>query len=144
MCDVGRILLLKGGLCCICLWVVRRGDMIISQPRVIGGGTWVGLQGHVLHDGVCISVCFDLLSQLEHGLLHRDNVNRARGLLGNPLQHLDVGLKLFKGMGVLAGGILASRGWHERGNIVCGILDLCRGESGANPSFWVAAVTVSK
>ena len=90
-------------------------------------GTWVRLHGHVLHHGVCISVCFDLLSFLKHSFLHRNNVNGPWLRPRDPLEHLDVGLELFKGVGMLAPRDLASRWRHEWGNVVGVLLDLCGG-----------------
>ena len=87
----------------------------------------MGLHGHVLHNGVCVSVCSDLLSFLEHGFLHGDDVNGPWGWLRKPLEHLDVGLELFKRVSMLATRDVAARWRHEGGHVVGGILDLCRG-----------------
>jgi len=76
---------------------------------------------------MCVSVCFDLLSFLEHGFLHGDDVNGPWGLFRKPLEHLHVGLELFKGMGMLAPLDVAARWLCEGGNVVGGILDLGRG-----------------
>ena len=115
------------GLCCICLRIVSGSGLIVCNPHVMRRGTWVRLHGHVLHNGVCVSVCFDLLSFLEHGFLHGDDVNGPWGWLREPLKHLNVGLELFKGMGMLAPLDLAARWLREGWNVVGGILDLGRG-----------------
>ena len=60
------------------------------------GGLCNGLERHILYHGVCISMCSYLLPFLEHGFLHGANVDGPWGVVGDPLEGLDVGLEFFK------------------------------------------------